>query len=295
MPFKLGPFTGLLPVRVGISAPQRAVIDPNIKLAKFSDNTSLGDIASDYELVTLAIPELLNIDLFGLYTGSTDKVITDANRVIPAYKMLFPATPLFAGLTRDAKNLELNYTLLALSKGEPTMKFIQWLTTVAVTKAIDDLNKPNAVFDRIKLGVTTVPNVTVSGQYCDTDNRVSAEKYPAILHNFQQVRWFERVPVWYAGVVRNHITNKQTTTLRFPEEFSPAYCDSEIVALRFQDAQKKIEFTRQATPVLSFQASYLDPVAAELVKKSNEPYGVNYVRGMCPEVTVTVENEDLLP
>lgn len=293
MPFNLGPFVGQLPVKVGISPPSKAVIDPNIRIAKLADTTALSDLAADYDLITLAIPQLLNIDLFGLYTGSSDRIISDASRVVVAHKMLFPATPLFAGLTRDNQNLELNYSLLALPKGPTTVKFLQWLTTVAVTKSIDDLSKPDTIFDKIKLGVTTVPNVTVAGGYCNRS--IDAHKYAAVMYNNDRdARWLLRVPIWYAGITRSDATGNKTTLLRFPEDFAPQMCTADRVAIRFETVPGgRGMFLRQATPITSSVRQGIEPIAAALIAKSNDPYSVSSVKGMCRDIDVTVRDEDL--
>ena len=281
MSFNLGPFEGLLPVKVGLSAPSRAILDSRLNTyAKLTAYTSLSDLAADYEFITLAIPELLGLDLLGLYRGSEDRVITTALRGVTAYEMLFPATPLFAGLTLDNKHLELNYKLLALPKCQETTEFLKWLPTVAIANDLDSASSPGAIFDRVKLLVTTVPNVTVNGNYSQC--RVSRyDLSPAMLLNMPELNddRSTRIPIWYAGVSRSHARRGITTSIQFAANF-----DSTLITPNSPNATT-------AVPVQFSQSAFVDPIAKALMKKSNDPYDVKSVDGLRAPVAVTVPNE----
>ncbi len=284
MSFNLGPFEGLLPVKVGLSAPSRAMLDSRLNAhAKLTTYTSLSDLAADFEFITLAIPELLGLDLLGLYRGSEDRIISAARRGVTGYEMLFPATPLFAGLTIDNKKLELNYKLLALPKCQETTEFLQWLPTVAITTDLDSAGSPGAIFDRVKLLVTMVPNVTVNGNYSQC--RVARHNLsPAMLLNMPEIYDDRslRIPVWYAGVNRSHIRRGITTSIQFSANFNPT-----LVTLNSPNATA-------AVPVQFSQLAFVDPIANALLKKSNDPYDVKSVDGLRAPVAVTVPNGGLV-
>jgi hypothetical protein len=288
MAFKLGPFEGLLPLKVGLSTPSKALIDSRIDQTKFTENTALSDIASDYEFLTLGIPELIGLDLLGLYRGSEDRIITTNLREITAYKLLFPATPLFAGLTRDARDLSLNYTLLALPKNVNTTKFLQWLATVATTTDLNALNNPAAVFDRVKLLTTTVPNVTFGGKY--SLHKIASDNFAAMCTQLPPADNLLRVPVWYAGISRVQVAATSTLHVQFDNSYLPNLVSRELVSSRL-NGEAYQTFKRASTPVQFVKSNMSDTVAKALSSKSNDPYDVSSVNEMVPTVEVTVPRE----
>jgi hypothetical protein len=288
VPFKLGPFEGLLPLKVGLSTPSKVLVDSRIDQTKFTEKTSLSDIASDYELLTLAIPELIGLDPLGLYRGSEDKIITTSLRDVTAYKLLFPATPLFAGLTRDAKDLSLNYALLALPKSVNTTKFLQWLATVATTADLDLLNNPTSTFDRLRLLATTVPNVTFGGNY--SLRKINSAFFSSMPLQLQTADELSRVPVWYAGISRVQVAAAITVNIQFDKSYSPNFVRRELLKQHLGEEAYRA-FKRNATPVQFTKSNIIDTVAKSLSAKSNDPYNVSSVDKITAPVELTVPGE----